>query len=137
MSDFKTYSIAGVKGTVISYVGELMSNKNRPRCLSFVFCIMTLGMLLQPLLGLLVLTRSFQWSFFNGWFVYKPWRMFLFINGLIPGIGCFGAMLLPESPKFLLAMGKPKETLDIMRKIYAFNTGSSKEVGPNTKNELD
>lgn len=35
---------------------------------------------------------------------------------------------LPESPKFQLAMGKPKESLDIMRKMYASNTGNPKEV---------
>lgn len=93
--------------------------------------------MLQPLLGLVVLTRSFKWSFFDGSFVYMPWRMFLFINALIPGIGCIGTMFLPESPKFLLAIGKPKETLDIMRKMYACNTGNSKEVGKKMENELD
>lgn len=115
--------MAGVMGTVITYLGEFMSNKNRPRYLAFVVSFMTLAIALQPLIGLLVLTRSFEWSFFDSWVVYKPWRLFIFINGLIPGFGFFGMMLLPESPKFQLAMRKPNETLDIMRKMFACNTG--------------
>lgn len=121
--------MAGVKGTVITYVGELMTNKNRIRYLAFVFSFMALGLTLQPLLGLAVLTRSFEWGFSDGWFIFKPWRMFLFINGLIACFGSLGMMLLPESPKFQLAMGKSKATLDIMRSMYAYNTGNSKDVG--------
>lgn len=128
-SDVKIYSMAGVNGTVITYFGELMSNKNRPRYLAFLSSFMSLGYVLIPLLGMVVLTSSFNLSFFDGWLVYKPWRLFVFINSLIAGLGSFGMMLLPESPKFLLSMGKPRESLDIMRKIYICNTGNPKEVG--------
>lgn len=89
---------------------------------------MTLALLLQPLLGLVVLTSSFEWSFFDGLFVYRPWRLFIFISSLISGVGFIGMIFLPESPKFLLAMNRPKEALDIICKIYAFNSGKSKEV---------
>lgn len=127
----KTFSIAGVKGTGITYLGEFMSNKNRPRCIVYGISFMTLGIVLQSILGWLVLTLSFEWRFFSGIFVYKPWRLFIFINSLVVGLCSFGMMFLPESPKFQLAMDKPKETLDILRKMYAFNTGNPKEVGNN------
>lgn len=129
--------MAGVKGIVITYLGEFMSNKNRPRYLAFVVSFISIGLMLQSLLGLLVLTRSFEWRFFDGLFVYKPWRVFILINSLISGFGFLGMMLLPESPKFQLAMEKPKEALDIMRKIYAWNTGIPKEVGNNMSKNLD
>lgn len=104
-----------------------MTNKNRPLYMAFLLSFMALAVTLQALLGLVVLTRSLKWSFFDGW--YKPWRMFLFINGLISGFGAFGIMLLPESPKFQLAMGNSKATLEILRRMYASNTGNCKEVG--------
>lgn len=120
--------MAGVKATAITYAGEFITNKNRSRFLAFSFCFISTGLTLQPLLGLVVLTRSFKWSLFGGWFMYTPWRMYIFINSLITGFGSFGMMFLPESPKFQLALGKSKETLDIMRTMYACNTGNSKEV---------
>lgn len=105
-----------------------MTNKNRPRFLSFLICFMALTVALQPLLGMFVLTQSFEWKIFNRHFVYKPWRMFVLLNSLMAALGTFGLMLLPESPKFQLAIGKPKDTLESMRKMYAWNTGKSKKV---------
>lgn len=120
--------MAGVHATVMAYLGEMMSDKNRPRYIAFAVSFMSLGFTMMPTLGWLVLTRSFEWSFFNGWFVYKPWRVFLFINSFITGFGALGMMLLPESPKFQLAMKKPNEALAILSKMYACNTGNPKEV---------
>lgn len=36
--------------------------------------------------------------------------------------------LMPESPKFMLAMGKKAEALDIIKGVYKLNTGNPKEV---------
>lgn len=119
---FSDFSVAGIKGIGMTYMGEFVSNKNRPRFLSFLSCFMSLTVVLQSLLGLALLTHSYEWTFYNG-FVYKPWRVFIMINSLLAGFGFFGLMLLPESPKFHLAMGKPNDALDIMRGMYKFNSG--------------
>lgn len=37
-------------------------------------------------------------------------------------------MFMPESPKFLLAMNQSEESLDVLRKMYAINTGQPEEV---------
>lgn len=121
--------MAGVGGTGITYLGELMSNKERHRYMAFLSSFISLGVSLQALHGLVVLSFSFRWSFFDGWLVYSPWRLFVLISSLMAGLGSFGMTMLPESPKFILAMGKPIESLDIMRKIYTYNTGNPEEVG--------
>lgn len=36
--------------------------------------------------------------------------------------------VLPESPKFLLAMDRKEEALQVLSRIYAMNTGQPKEV---------
>lgn len=120
--------MAGVKGIAVTFLGELMTNKNRPRYLAFMVSFMTVGLSLQPLIGLAVLTRSIEWRFFGGLFVLRSWRVFIIVNSMITGLGFFGMMLLPESPKFQLAMDKPKDALDIMRKMFSWNTGKPKEV---------
>lgn len=121
--------MAGVKGIAVTFLGEFMSNKNRPRYLALVVSFTTLGLTLQPLIGMFVLTRSFEWHFFNGLLVFRPWRMFIVINSMISGLAFFGMTLLPESPKFQLAMDRPKEALNITRKMFAWNTGQPEEVG--------
>lgn len=108
-------------------MGEFISNKNRPRFLSFLSGFMALAVAIQPMVGMALLTQTYEWNFFNG-FVYKPWRMFVMINSLLAGFGFFGLMLLPESPKFQMAMGKPSEAMDIMRQMYTFNSGKPIEV---------
>lgn len=40
-----------------------------------------------------------------------------------------------ESPKFLLSMNQSEKTLDVLRRMYAVNTGESKDVNsPNSNN---
>lgn len=129
--------MAGIKGVAITYLGEFMSNKNRPRYIAYSVCFMTMGVIVEAFLGWLVLTRSFEWRFFDGLIVYKPWRLFILINSLILGFDSFAMIFLPESPKFLLAMDKPKETLNILQKMYALNTGNPLEVRKNMVRKLD
>lgn len=58
--------------------------------------------------------------------IYKPWRFYLLICGL-PGLFCSLALLkMPESPKFTVGQGNQEETIDILKTVYAINTGKSK-----------
>lgn len=35
---------------------------------------------------------------------------------------------MPESPKFLLTIDQKEKALDVLRRVYAFNTGQPQEV---------
>lgn len=49
------------------------------------------------------------------------------VPGLICGLALFK---LPESPKFLVSSGREEETLEILKNIYATNTGNDRESFP-------
>lgn len=57
-----------------------------------------------------------------------PWRVYLASCSLISAIAFIAINFLPESPKFLLAIGKPDEALATLRRIYRINTGQPEEV---------
>lgn len=59
---------------------------------------------------------------------FKPWRFFMVCNSLINLFNGIAFYLLPESPKFLLAINKKEEALQVLSRIYAFNTGMPPEV---------
>lgn len=61
-------------------------------------------------------------------FEFKPWRLFMVINSLLNLWNAIAFYYLPESPKFLLAMNRKDEALDVLSRVYAFNTGNDKEV---------
>lgn len=61
-------------------------------------------------------------------FEFKPWRLFLVINSLLNLWNAIVFYYLPESPKFLLAMNRKDEALNVLRRVYTINTGKDKEV---------
>lgn len=90
---------------------------------AFVFAV---GAMTLPLLAFLVINQEWSLSIEILGIRYKPWRLFLIICG-IPGFLCGLSMFaLPESPKFLLSIGKELEAIKILQKIYSWNGGSGK-----------
>ncbi|CAG2066339.1 unnamed protein product, partial [Timema podura] len=63
------------------------------------------------------------------WITYRSWRLFVIVTAL-PGLitVLYMARVLPESPKYLLVTGRSQEALDILRRIYADNSGEPPEV---------
>lgn len=61
---------------------------------------------------------------------FTSWRLFIIL--LIVPILLSTLLLwkLPESPKFLLSQGKPDETLDILKSVFALNKNKRKESFP-------
>lgn len=80
------------------------------------------------MLALIFITLNFEYSFLNGLFVYKPWRLYMLVCSMISGTAWMAMMFLPESPEFLLAMGKQEKALEILRMIYAVNNRKLKHV---------
>lgn len=80
----------------------------------------------QPLMGLLVMPMQWQFTVFG--LLYTPWRMYILLSSLITAISFLVMLFLPESPKFLLAIGKTDEALSILKTVFNVNTGKSKEV---------
>ena len=116
-------------------MGEFHCNKNRVKWSSKINLFISSCFLIQPLLILTLYSMGINISLFNGSFVIKPWRVFLFTCSIIPLI-CFLMLLnLPESPKFLLIQGKDKETLSVLQEMHRVNhrKNTNKRVNMNMK----
>ena len=92
-------------------------------CASVVFGIFCI---LLPGIAWVVINE--EWEFYIPVIdiVYKPWKLFLVVCAL-PALMCSLALLvLPESPKFVLAQGNQAETIQILQKINRWNNGGKK-----------
>lgn len=120
------HRISGVQASAISYLGEFHCNENRAKYVTLAAMCTSMSAIYQPLMGLFVMPMPWQFEIFG--LLYTPWRMYILISSLINAIAFGLLMFLPESPKFMLAMGKPDEALAILRRVYATNTGKPQEV---------
>lgn len=55
--------------------------------------------------------------------VFSSWRVFILLNTIPSWIACAGLMFLPESPKFLLSIGKSSDSLNTLKKVNTLNNG--------------
>jgi len=54
---------------------------------------------------------------------FSSWRVLLLANVSIPLLALVGISALPETPKYLLVQGRGDESLEVLRSIFANNSG--------------
>lgn len=110
----------------ISYLGEFHCNRNRSRYVTFAAMFMTVSVIYQALMGLFVMPIDWQMSVFG--MNYRTWRLFILFSSMINALAFVIIAFLPESPKFVLTMGRPEEALEILKTVYRINKGNPKNV---------
>lgn len=123
-------SVAGVKIASISYCSDFLTATNISTLMTLQGLIAAFVFVLQPLLGLVIMSMSFRYTWFAG-FSYMPWRLFIFIGSILSGLLYFTLAFLPEGPKYSTAMGRQVEALQTLTRIFTINTGKPKEVRGN------
>uniref|UniRef100_A0A1Y9HAI4 Major facilitator superfamily (MFS) profile domain-containing protein n=1 Tax=Anopheles farauti TaxID=69004 RepID=A0A1Y9HAI4_9DIPT len=120
---FTGFFISGSSATIYAYLGEFHAKSNSSRAImgaSFVFGV---GCILLPLIAWSVINQEWEFVIPLLDIVYKPWRLFIVVCGL-PSLVCGLALLyFPDSPKFLFSRGHEQETIEIVHKMYRWNTG--------------
>ncbi|CAG4946257.1 unnamed protein product [Colias eurytheme] len=58
---------------------------------------------------------------------FLSWRLLNIIFALPSLIGAFGIWLSYESPRFLVRIGEDRKAIDVLKNIYLFNTGKSRD----------
>ncbi|PIK39609.1 putative synaptic vesicle glycoprotein 2C isoform X2 [Apostichopus japonicus] len=58
-------------------------------------------------------------------FSYQSWRVFIAVCVLPAASSAISFMFLPESPKFLLEVGKEEQALSVLKKLYQSNNKAS------------
>lgn len=119
-------SIAGLQASVFSYVSEFHTRETAPRAASFVSMFMPMIFIYSSIIGLFLIPMV--WSLNLIFIKFVPWRLYIVLITSVNAFNILVFLFLPESPKFLLAMNKPDEALDVLRNMYEINTGHIKEV---------
>lgn len=105
---------------------EFHTSATAPRAAAFIssalFCV---WIVMSPLAILLI---PMDWSYSTLIIEIKPWRLFLLCTSLVNLLNAVFFSFLPESPKFLLAMNRKQEALNVLSRVYAINTGNSQNV---------
>lgn len=86
--------------------------------------------MINVLLGIawIIIPMNFEYIATN--FKFASWNLFVAccaIPSILIGLWLF---FFPESPKFLLECGEPDEALEVLRNMYASNTGESAGTFP-------
>lgn len=97
-------------------MSEFHCLKNRAKYTNWAALGMTASIFAQALLGLIFLPMD--WSRPMLGIVFRPWRLYLLVSSFVLAIALLAAIRLPESPKFLLAIGKNQECLDVLKRLY-------------------
>ncbi|VVC44488.1 Hypothetical protein CINCED_3A025275 [Cinara cedri] len=117
----------GVSSTSIlfSYLVEFLNLKYREKFLAWMEMFWTSGLILLPGVAWVVIPHTFQIK--NDYFLFKSWNLFIIMCSLPSIILACLVMMLPESPKFLIAQGKHDETLDCLKFVYRWNNKKDTE----------
>ncbi|CAB3248050.1 unnamed protein product [Arctia plantaginis] len=111
-----------------SYIAEILPKKYRDLALAVVTTIQILGSVLVPLLAWGILSLDFIVDF--GAYLFRPWRLLVIVYAMLfliaSGLLAFG----PESPRYLVAVGKNDEALKAVLAIFSGNTKKLPEDYP-------
>lgn len=118
------FSIAGIQSSALPYLGELHSNQTRARAVTFATMCMTLAVVVMSLISWIVIPTAFSLPL--GFITYTPWRLNIFCCSSISLMGFLMLGFLPESPKFLLSIGKEQASIEVLKRIYNVNNKSFK-----------
>ncbi|KAG5872869.1 hypothetical protein JTB14_006599 [Gonioctena quinquepunctata] len=126
---FGGFIINGPYSASVSHLSEFHSSKYRARVQMVRGAMVSSAFIILPLLAWGVLPRNLDFVAF-GLIGYHSWNVFLFICALPAIISGMAYYFMPESPKFLMTLGRNDEALEVFRKVYEMNTGFSKETYP-------
>lgn len=122
------FSISGSSASIYAYLGEFHTVKYRARAIMVSSVIFGIGCIMMPVVAFLVINQ--HWEFYVPLLgiVYKPWRLFLLVCG-VPSLLCAIALLpAPESPKFILSLGRQKETIEVLQCMRRWNVGAGDPI---------
>ncbi|XP_034246077.1 putative transporter svop-1 [Thrips palmi] len=127
---FNGFLVAGPTSTAMAYLGEFHTEKTRAKAMIILGLFPGGWTLFVAMLAYLVLPLDIAWelpSFYGEGALYRPWRLYILLNSMPALLTGLSFLLFPESPRFLVATGRPQKALDALRTVHAFNKGRKKE----------
>ncbi|GIY67311.1 synaptic vesicle glycoprotein 2B [Caerostris darwini] len=113
--------IGGSLPIVFTFYSEFLVRKNRGRYLSFLLVFWALGGLFVAVLAWGIIPRSGATILDMKRLHFARWRKFLLICSIPAILSAIGVSFLPESPRFLLEMGRNSEAIYVYKQIFSWN----------------
>ncbi|XP_058811377.1 synaptic vesicle glycoprotein 2C-like [Topomyia yanbarensis] len=116
--------ISAPGSAAIVYLGEFCPTNRRGQMITYACAIAGFGFAYVAVVASWIL--SYDWSFtIIESFAIRPWRLLFLINSLPGFITGLVFWCYPESPRFLLAQGRHKEALSVLRWLHRQNRTDS------------
>ncbi|GFY76749.1 synaptic vesicle glycoprotein 2B [Trichonephila inaurata madagascariensis] len=113
--------IGGSLPIVFTFYSEFLVRKNRGKHLSFLLVFWALGGLFVAVLAWGIIPRSGATIMDTKRLQFGRWRKFLLICSIPAIVSAVGVSFLPESPRFLLEMGRNSEAIYVYKQIFSWN----------------
>ncbi|CAG9765149.1 unnamed protein product [Ceutorhynchus assimilis] len=131
LSVFKFFGGAVTGGTYVAqatYLLELHSTEHRGKIQMIAGMIYAGSNVIIPLISSAILPLNIKFDLY--FCELHAWNILMLMGSVSPMLATIAYYFLPESPKFLMSMGRNDEALKVLRKIYRINTGNSGESYP-------
>ena len=120
--------VGGPLSMVSTYLSEFHSAKYKARFAMWSGLAVNIGIIVPAVVAFLVLPESWMVNVFNR--RYTAWRIYLLACSTVPLLGLLTASTLPQSPKYLVEIGKPQEAFKLLRWMYRVNKGKPADTFP-------
>ncbi|KRT78777.1 membrane transporter, partial [Oryctes borbonicus] len=120
----------GPFAALTTVISEFHCAKYRTRVVMVLGIMYSLGQLVIPGLAWIIIPRNLDFDLFNGNLKLHSWNFFILICALPSAGAAIGHRFLPESPKFLMTVGRNEEALRVFKKVYSCNTGNDPDTFP-------
>ncbi|KAJ8919146.1 hypothetical protein NQ315_012132 [Exocentrus adspersus] len=106
--------INGPFAAMSAYLSEFHCAKYRSKIQLTIGTVNTVGSMVLPLLAWAILPRSWDFHLFGG--VYHSWNIYLLVCSIPAFYSGIVFLFLPESPKFLMTIGRNEKALKLFKK---------------------
>ncbi|XP_066138216.1 solute carrier family 22 member 15-like isoform X2 [Euwallacea fornicatus] len=120
----------GLYVALTAYILEFHATEYRGKVQMIYGMTFSIANCIMPLVSSVILPLNFDYSL--GFMNFRPWNLLMLISTVNPLISFIVFYFLPETPKFLMSIGKNEEALDVLRYVYKLNTRDLKENYPIT-----
>lgn len=131
------FFVCAPSAVVFAYLGEFHSGLTRSKAVMLMSVFLSFGALYQQGFAWLIIPQD--WALYIPWLphMFRPWRLFIILN-VVPSIAAASILFfLPESPKFLFNNTKEKEAVEVLRRMFAVNTGRNVDEYPVERVTMD
>ncbi|CAG5033906.1 unnamed protein product [Parnassius apollo] len=120
--------VSASSATVYAYLGEMHVASKRASAIAWGSAFISFSFIILPGLAWLIIPGKWSWQW--GAMRLSPWRVFMW-SWCAPGLlASLALLVLPESPRYLLAAKGPQAALPVLATMYAWNEGKTADCFP-------